>query len=93
MVVNDFFSLEGSTTGGGINLYEGTDNGTDFIQLRSPDSLAGITSYTLPAGASSGFMKITSSSSSGSNYEVTLGFASVLEDLVDDTTPQLGRKP
>ena len=87
---NDFFSLEGSTTGGGINLYEGTDNGTDFLQLRAPDSLSGITSYTLPAGASSGFMKITSSSNDGSNYEVTLGFASVLEDVRDDTTPQLG---
>lgn len=87
---NDFFSLEGTTTGGGINLYEGTDNGTDFIQLRAPDSLSGITTYTMPAGANSGFMKITSSSSSNNDYEISLGFASVLENLRDDTFPQLG---
>ena len=35
-------------------------------------------------------MKITSSTSSNDDYEVTLGFASVLENLTDDTTPQLG---
>ena len=87
---NDFFSLEGSTSGGGINLYEGTDNGSDFIQLKAPDSLSGITTYTMPAGATSGFMKITSSSSSNNDFEISLGFAPVLQNLIDDSTPQLG---
>jgi len=87
---NDFMNVESSTVGGSLKVYEGTDNGTDFLELKSPDSLAGITTYTLPAGASSGFMKISSSSNNGSDYEVTLGFAAALEDVVDDTTPQLG---
>ena len=52
---NDFFSLEGASTGGGINLYEGTSNGSDYIQLKAPDSLAGITTYTLPGVTTAGY--------------------------------------
>ena len=37
-----------ATTGSGINLVEGTNNGTDYITLKSPNNLAGIVTYTLP---------------------------------------------
>jgi len=43
-----FWTNNTSTTGSGVNLVEGTDNGTFFITLKSPDSLAGIVTYTFP---------------------------------------------
>jgi len=46
---NNNFTLETATVGGGVNLFEGTNNGDDFIQLKSPNSLSGITTYTFPA--------------------------------------------
>jgi hypothetical protein len=44
-----YWTKETASVGSGINLVEGTDNGSDFIQLKSPDSLSGITTYTFPA--------------------------------------------
>ena len=38
-----------ASTGSGVNLVEGTTNGTDFITLKAPNSLSGITTYTFPA--------------------------------------------
>ena len=46
---NNNFTLETATVGGGVNLFEGTNNGDDFIQLKSPNSLTGVTTYTFPA--------------------------------------------
>jgi hypothetical protein len=37
-----------ASTGSGVNLVEGTSNGTSYITLKSPDSLAGIVTYTFP---------------------------------------------
>lgn len=37
-----------STTGSGVNLVEGTGNGSSFITLASPASLAGIVTYYFP---------------------------------------------
>jgi len=49
-----YWTKNTATTGSGVNLVEGTDNGSDFITLKSPDSLAGITTYTFPATPSAG---------------------------------------
>jgi len=71
---NDFFSLEGTTTGGGIRLYEGTDNGNDFIEIKSPDSLSGIHTYIMPAsGSADQYLKISATNSGIS----TLQFAAI----------------
>jgi len=43
-----YWSVNSSTVGSGVNLVEGTDNGSDFITLKAPDSLAGIVTYTMP---------------------------------------------
>ena len=43
-----FWTNNTTTTGSGVNLVEGTDNGTSFITLKAPDSLAGIVTYTFP---------------------------------------------
>ena len=43
-----YWTLNGTSTGSGVNLVEGTSNGTSFITLKSPDSLSGIVTYTMP---------------------------------------------
>jgi len=43
-----FWTVETSSTGSGVNLVEGTSNGTNYITLASPASLAGIVTYYLP---------------------------------------------
>jgi len=43
-----FWTNSTASTGSGVNLVEGTSNGTSFITLKSPDSLAGIVTYTFP---------------------------------------------
>jgi hypothetical protein len=57
-----FWTNNTSSTGSGVNLVEGTSNGTSYITLKSPDSLAGITTYTFPATATDGYFLKTNSS-------------------------------
>ena len=44
-----YWTRETTSTGSGLNLVEGTSNGSHFITLKSPDTLAGIVTYTFPA--------------------------------------------
>ena len=43
-----YWTRESTTTGSGINLVEGSDNGSAYLTLQAPGSLTGITTYTLP---------------------------------------------
>ena len=43
-----FWTNNTTTKGSGVNLVEGTDNGTSYITIASPDSLAGIVTYYMP---------------------------------------------
>ena len=43
-----FWTNSTATTGSGVNLVEGTDNGSSFLTLKAPNSLAGIVTYTFP---------------------------------------------
>jgi len=43
-----YWTKESTSTGSGLNLVEGTANGSGYITLKSPDSLAGVGTYTLP---------------------------------------------
>jgi hypothetical protein len=69
-----YWTREGTSTGSGVNLVEGTDNGTDFITLKAPDTLAGITTYTFPATPTDGFFLKT-------NTNGTLSWAEVVSDF------------
>ena len=87
----EFWNLNSTTEGGGIKLYEATNNGTNYIELQSPDSLASSLSYTLP-GTDGGADQVLKTDGAGN-----LTFASVntlnnagLNNVVEDTTPQLG---
>jgi len=50
-----YWTKETASKGSQLNLVEGTSNGTSYIALKSPDSLAGVTTYTFPATASDGY--------------------------------------
>src|SRR6056300_271546 len=54
-----YWLKETTTTGSGLNLVEGTNNGTDYITIQSPGNLSGIVTYTLPGanGASGSFLR------------------------------------
>ena len=69
-----YWSVNSTSKGSGVNLVEGTTNGTSFITLKSPDSLSGITTFVMPAsGSADQFLKITSVS--GNVH--TLGYAAI----------------
>ena len=56
-----YWSVNSTSKGSGVNLVEGTSNGTNFVTLKSPDSLSGITTFVMPAtGSADQFLKITS---------------------------------
>ncbi len=44
-----YWTKETATTGGSVNILEGTNNGTHSISLKAPASLAASLTYTLPA--------------------------------------------
>jgi len=81
-----------STTGSGVNLVEGTDNGNSFITLASPASLAGIVTYYLPGTQGNASSVLTNDGngnltwSSGSADPIFTGIAS----FTDTTNNQLG---
>ena len=57
-----YWTRETASVGSGVNLVEGTGNGSDFITLASPGSLSGITTYTFPATPTNGaFLKTNGS--------------------------------
>ena len=43
-----YWTKETNLAGSGVNLVESTSQGTQYITLKSPDSLAGIVTYTFP---------------------------------------------
>jgi hypothetical protein len=75
-------AINGSTTvGGAVKLYEGTDNGTNFVALKAPNTLAADVTYTLPTAdgtngqvlATNGSGALSWSSASGSSQWTTSG--------------------
>ena len=60
-----FWTNNTATTGSGVNLVEGTDNGEQFLTLKSPDTLSGISTYVMPASGSANQILTVSSVSNG----------------------------
>ncbi len=87
-----FWTVEGATSGSGVNLVEGTNNGTSYITLASPASLAGIVTYYFPGtqgGASSVLTNDGSGNLSwgaGSANSVLTGVTTVTGHLDIDST-------
>jgi hypothetical protein len=69
-----YWTREGTSTGSGVNLVEGTSNGSNFITLKAPDTLAGIATYTFPATPTDGYFLKTNSTGTLSWAEVVSEF-------------------
>ena len=87
----EFWNLNSTTVGGGIKVYEATNNGTNSIELRSPNSLAGDVTYILP-GSDGSTDQVLKTDGSGNLTFVSVNSLSNagLNNVVEDTTPQLG---
>jgi hypothetical protein len=74
----EFWNLNSTTTGGGIKLYEGTNNGTNYVELQAPDSLAANLELTLPSVDASTSGQVLQSNASG-----VLSFGDVALTAID----------
>ena len=70
-----YWTRETSSVGSRVNLVEGTSNGSDFVSLKSPDSLAGIVTFTMP-GSDGSNGQVLSTNGSG-----TLSFIDAAANL------------
>ena len=57
--VDDFIIGNNASTGGSLQIKEGTNNGTHHVQLKAPNALSGNVSFTLPSadGSADQFLK------------------------------------
>jgi len=74
----NFWNLESTTAGGGIKLYEGTNNGTNYVELQAPDSLASNLELTLPSADASTSGQVLQSDAAG-----VLSFGDVNVSAID----------
>lgn len=81
-----------STTGSGVNLVEGTNNGNSFITLASPAALAGIVTYYLPGTQGSAGYVLSNDGSGNLSWTdpATSGSFSGLVNFTDITDNELG---
>jgi len=83
--IDDFYVGNHSTTGGSLKLNEGTTNGTNYVALKSPNSLSANVTYTLPAAASAGDFLTTNSSGDLSWATVSSSFTLAADSGTNDT--------
>ena len=83
--IDDFYVGNHSTTGGSLKLNEGTTNGTNYVALKSPNSLSANVTYTLPAAASAGDFLTTNSSGDLSWASVSSSFTLAADSGANDT--------
>lgn len=81
-----------STTGSGVNLVEGTDNGSSFITLASPAALAGIVTYYLPGTQGSAGYVLSNDGSGNLSWTdpAASGSFSGVVNFTDTTDNELG---
>jgi len=85
-----YWIKETTSTGSAVNLVEGTSNGSDYISIKSPDSLAGIVTYVLPGTQGNSSTVLTNDGSGnlswagGSANPVFTGIAT-FSDTTDNT--------
>ena len=73
--IDDLIVGNNATTGGSLQIKEGTNNGTHHVQLKAPNSLSGNVVFTLPSadGGNGEFLK--------TNGSGTLSFAALSSDI------------
>ena len=80
-----FWTNNTASTGSGVNLVEGTSNGTSYITLKAPDSLAGIVTYTMPGSDGTNGQVLTTNGSGGLSFTTLSSSLSLAGDTGTDT--------
>jgi hypothetical protein len=87
-----YWKREGASTGSGVNLVEGSSNGSNFITLKSPDNLSGITTYTFPETPTADYFLKTNASGDLSWAAVVLNSFAGIVTFTDTTDNTLGNE-
>lgn len=83
--VDEFLTPANATTGGAVELFEGTNNGTNKLLLKAPDTLAADITYTLPASVTADHFLKTDGSGTLSFAAIPSGSFTVAGDTGTDT--------
>jgi len=83
--IDELFIGNNATTGGTIKLNEGTNNGANFVALKSPNSLASDVTYTLPGTYSNGQFLTVDGSGNLSFAAIPSGSFTIAGDSGSDT--------
>ena len=84
-----FWTNSTASTGSGVNLVEGTSNGTSFITLKAPDSLAGIVTYTFPGTDGSANQVLATNGSGTLSFIDAVATLSIADDNANTDTLNL----
>jgi hypothetical protein len=90
-----YWTKETTTVGSAVNLVEGTNNGANYVALKSPDSVASNVTYTLPGANGAASSVLTNNGSgilswaSGSANPVFTGIAT-FSDTTESTSKDTG---
>ncbi len=74
-----YWTKETTLAGSGLNLGESTSQGTQYVTLKSPDSLAGITTFTLP-GTDGGANQVLATDGAGQFFFADASAEIVIKD-------------
>ena len=89
-----YWTKNTASTGSGVNFVEGTANGTQYITLKSPDTLSGITTFVLPG--SQGAVSSTLTNDGSGNLSWSSGSANAvftgITTFTDTTDNTLGNE-
>lgn len=76
-----------ATVGAGLALREGTDNGSNFLALKAPDSITTSVTFELPDGDGTAGQILKTDGSGNLDW---VNNAAGMSNVVEDVTPQLG---
>lgn len=82
--VDDFLTPETSTVGAKVTLYEAGNNGTNYVQLKAPNTLASNITYTLPASVTADYFLKTDGSGNLEFASIPSGSFTIAGDTGSD---------
>jgi len=80
-----YWTRESSSVGSRVNLVEGTSNGSAYVSLKSPDSLSGIVTFTMPGSDGSNGQVLTTNGSGTLSFTTLSSSLSLSGDSGTDT--------
>src|SRR6056300_330681 len=88
--IDEIFVGNSTTTGGGIKFNEGTDNGSNFIALKSPNNVSTSTTFVLPNGDGSSGQFLQTDGSGNLSFSTVTQTLSIAADIGSNDTVNTG---